>query len=859
MLSLCDLFRAAGQALNAHVNDTSVMEEMLAAIGSMVEFSQQLRCSFIESHIIDSILKILAAHEGDENVVDQAYYVLANLIKLVEDVSDEQLNNKDYCVHSLRTDYIRVNHSDMKKYYKSCFDSIMFSSGFKLLSRVSSRYTSNVEIARNSSALFGGLLLCTFLALSTLPPVAKMYSVLRFNMFGVDSSLCVMGDSGMLNTLTTLVASHEQNQEVIQYSLIGILQLCAIDRNIAALRSNGLCSVLPSLLAIHYIHCPHIVLLVFEVMTQMCADARSRELFARLCMKKDESLILAVLAHNLQNSDIVKSGCELLSALCVSPTDDALAVTSRESNELKQLTIAQPSLKESEESSKVGQISLKGESILEKFTSIIYNPSVGTPSESGDFGLLLLDTIGTTDNSATSNIFLDAANNFISTGLSDQDAKRIEQSLKTEEAKPIGDGLIDCGALSLLLGIVESHALEKELVVAVVNAINSLCIVSSRKLKFLESDVLKVLIDLLNKVKKSTIRVQEESDFVQGILRLIIVITLGTLCLPKVKSKLNESVPLQRIQSLMVSFGVVDLLFSILATNPEDALLSEVVLRTIFYVLDGNEEARSQFAQISVEGKNGAELIVSSMQFHASNFQVVYYASLSIYAVCLDKDDNCQLFGACRVSEVLLLGMKNFLSRPDVCESCCHAIFALKPLNQHLGQSDACSFTLQALTTHPANNRVAEWVCRAIGSLVENDRNKQHLDSLGVCRIITGALQRHVATDNIFSAFSKDTSSAGVAQWGCTAIYYLSKGLEGESFQNKLVEAGACEAVAKALVKYSEIESVAYCCCRALVVLLYNNDLWKNKLGSLGVCACIVESLHLYPSSAQVLFIPFVL
>jgi hypothetical protein len=837
------------------------MEEMLAAIGNMVSESVPLRCAFIDSHLVNVILKIIAAHEANETVVDQAFYVMANLIRLYEDVGEESEENKFYCVNSFATDNARVNANDLKKYYKSCFNSIHFSSGFRLLSRVASKYSANGEIARNSCALFGGLLLCSFLSLSKIPSTAKVFSVLRYNLLNADSALINMADAGMLNALTSSVAAHEQNQDVVQYGLMGILQLCAVDKNIHALRSNGLCSTLVNLLVIHHVESPRVVLLSFEVMIQMCSDAKCRELFGRLCMKKDESLILAVLAHNMQNVDVVKAGCELISSLCICPTDDALAVTSREWYESLSISnsgISPVANKDTtEETTKTSTSVSKNESILEKFTSIIYNPNSSNTAQISDFGLLMLDNIGAEDSSSTSNIFFDAANNIISTGLSDQDAKRIEQSLKTEEMKPIGDGLIDCGALPLLLGILETPNQDRSLVVAVINALNSLCVVSNRRIRFIDSEILKKLIELLDAVKSTPISHHEIGDnMTKAYLRAIGIIMMGTLCLPITKSRSTDisgpNSTLIRVQGTLVSANVIDLLLDILAMGIDDSLLCETILRSLFFLTDGNEETRSCFSSSDSNGQVCAALIVKAMRVHNNNFRVVYYAALTVYAVCLDREDNCRIFGEEKIHEVLLTGMKNFLHRPDVCESCCHAIFALKPLNQQLGRSDACSYTLQALTTHPANNKVAEWVCRAIGSLVENDGNKQHLDSLGVCKIITGALQRHVATDNIFSAFSKDTSSAGVAQWGCTAIYYLSKGLEGESFQNKLVEAGACEAVAKALVKYSEIETVSYCCCRALVVLLFNNDIWKSKLGSLGVCACIVESLHLYPASVQV-------
>lgn len=122
--------------------------------------------------------------------------------------------------------------------------------------------------------------------------------------------------------------------------------------------------------------------------------------------------------------------------------------------------------------------------------------------------------------------------------------------------------------------------------------------------------------------------------------------------------------------------------------------------------------------------------------------------------------------------------------------------------------------------------------------------------------MLTSALQRHVSGDNVFSSvsfFSKySSSSAGVAQWGCAAIYYLAKGHGSEMYKEKLITSGACEAVAKALMKYAEVEEVSHSCCRTLVVLLMNNSIYKVKLGSMGVCSCVVESLHLFPSSVNI-------
>jgi len=76
--------------------------------------------------------------------------------------------------------------------------------------------------------------------------------------------------------------------------------------------------------------------------------------------------------------------------------------------------------------------------------------------------------------------------------------------------------------------------------------------------------------------------------------------------------------------------------------------------------------------------------------------------------------------------------------------------------------------------------------------------------------------------------------------------------LDSDGFQQKLVTAGACETVTKALLKYSSFETLAHACFRALVVLLVNNIAYQSKLGAAGVCACIVECMHMFPYSALV-------
>ncbi|KAJ1389221.1 hypothetical protein B484DRAFT_409395 [Ochromonadaceae sp. CCMP2298] len=98
----------------------------------------------------------------------------------------------------------------------------------------------------------------------------------------------------------------------------------------------------------------------------------------------------------------------------------------------------------------------------------------------------------------------------------------------------------------------------------------------------------------------------------------------------------------------------------------------------------------------------------------------------------------------------------------------------------------------------------------------------------------------------------RDSSSAAVALAGCSAVYYMARGSDAQVYQQKLVAAGACEAVTKTLIKYAEHEAISHASFRCLVVLLMNNTTYKTKLGALGVCGCVVESMHMFPYSAQV-------
>lgn len=330
-------------------------------------------------------------------------------------------------------------------------------------------------------------------------------------------------------------------------------------------------------------------------------------------------------------------------------------------------------------------------------------------------------------------------------------------------------------------------------------------------------------------------------------------------------------------QRLIREMEILPLLLYTLNYFAHDTCLVEAALRCLHFVVQGGgEDFQVAFANVDVVTPvvrppahvlvaPSIAIVVQALKTSIPSPRVAYYAALAVSTLSQQNSMVSLAIGELNGAESIVKLFVRYPDHAELVEACCRAIFALKTLNLKWQTLGASELVLQAWQTHANNAAVAEWVCRAIGSLAEYDRNKADLDEGGVCKVVTAALQRHVASDALSlsslvrvatSTTSSSTTSAaaaaGVAQWGCTAIYYLARGKDAEAFQTKLVAAGACEAVARALVKYSEVEAIAQACCRALVVLLFRNDAAKTKMGNLGVCACVVESLHLFPSSVDV-------
>ena len=176
-------------------------------------------------------------------------------------------------------------------------------------------------------------------------------------------------------------------------------------------------------------------------------------------------------------------------------------------------------------------------------------------------------------------------------------------------------------------------------------------------------------------------------------------------------------------------------------------------------------------SQTSLLECGAVEALSATLRQFVGDEAVVIQASLAIAELSLNNVATSTELGKLGVCRDIVAALTKHRGSEAVCEACCRSIFSLKELNILLGAAGACEAVLPVLTQHPASENVAQWVCRAIGSLAENPSNKKILGASYACETVTQALQRHVANESILSVvLMRNTSSAGVAQWGCSAM-----------------------------------------------------------------------------------------
>ena len=1000
--------------LAKHYKNCDLMEEALNVIAVIAGASVDARSTFIDQTICEFLVKILFECENEETTVEQTLLAFSSVLSIHTDCIDLAQNEPLLCAHSFHSDERAVQQLALARKYKAFLDDFLNAGGVKTLCRVISKYSAGSQfIAHYGSQCLCGLSMAALLAIDRSDVTAsdRVLSVLRVGLIQGNSAqrslLTLLGDCGGITILTQILGSYYQHKSIAKWSLLAILQLLTIEKNLELLKQTEICLFLSKLLEFYTFSAQekddNIFILSYEIIVQLCLFVECRNALGNYFVSFSSThLLLTSLAHNLHSVEILRAGAEALSALCISPLEDALAtIYKQQEHTEKRKSIKARSSLSAATNLLTGSASIAADGSAEgdtgaldwmKFESPQKAGAADVPStdpeeqkdskSSGFFSsfsffrsradtnpqaaesgpsqqstddrkravtMSTLDSYNNLPTSKANNRFVEAASSLVSSGMSDQEEMLIAQRRQQNVIrKTSAEVLVESGIVALLVSAIQAHPTHEGVLCAALNTLNTMAVNPLNREKFDDPLIFEVLVESLkafldipsegiaedvggdndheggnSSSKRMSVRTITTSLEARRAVRILLLIVIGTVCMPVTdEESFQKSKGLQKKntaaaniaahhsalkiheqnQENFAALNVFVLFLELLQTYSSDSLMSEALLRAIYYSINGNLVNQNRFADLKLihstdtahmkpkepapappslltrldsedEHRRVTEtdvpakkevlvsdsilLLVEILRQNVDKPRVIYYAGLAISAISNNHRDNSFQFGLLNICELVIQILTTFIeNHVEIIQSCCQVIFNLKSLNHLWGQYNTCELILMALTIHPNNPVVAEWVCRVIGTLAENDHNKMELEKHSVCKVIVGAIQKHVSTDSLLSlslsSFMKDNSSEGVARWGCTAIYFLAKGYQADLFQESLVSAGACEAVAKTLVKYSEDETIAYCSCRALVVLLMNNETYKSKLGSLGVCGCIVESLHLFPSSAQV-------
>jgi hypothetical protein len=687
------------------------------------------------------------------------------------------------CAHSFLADDKAVTSLILSKHYKQFMESSYSSNSMKILSKVILRHCSSSSLLAN----YGSQVLCSLslgcllldhssdlLNLSS----DRILSVLRVGSVSLSSpsslssvssfssprasALGLMGESGAISVFCSILSSYltaDDSSKMVEWCLYGLLQLTIVDKNMEILKTTNICQLLGKVLENYYIlptNTDLIVLFAFQLIVQLCVFSDCRSLLANIFSNSEmlsTHLVLTSLAHHLTSIDCLRSGSEAVSALCLSPFEDALSAISRQEQAERRrrkssiggsptgrgrqssFTAAVSSLimggsndgmengtekeaggidwmkfqgekgmapdEHSSSSIRIGSsqdTSMSGEKenesksggFLGNFTSSFFKSSSKKPSDADNTtaptssslssageqsqqqkrkkSFTSLSAIDSYNNisaynqqSSNSSMLYEAANQFISTGLSDQDEKMIASRYKNIIRKTSSELLVEGGAVALLVSAIQAHSTHEGVLLSTLNALNSLAVSPVSREKFNDPLIYEVLTTMLKRFlqdeesreameaaregmneadvlggevtprkegetspsrrnvnsrrySSKTLSIQLEAK--RGV-KILLLIVIGTICMPvideethvttKQNKKNTGNIGLSFANSRKVHetnqhiFGelnVFNLFLSILEDYHDDTLVVESLLRSIYYTVNGHSGNQEKFAKL---------------------------------------------------------------------------------------------------------------------------------------------------------------------------------------------------------------------------------------------------------------------
>jgi hypothetical protein len=343
---LCYSFIPAlpSQALAQHHRDEDVVEEIFSAIANLSGNCMENRASFHHAGVEATLLKALAKHEKSQSVVETGLTAVA---KLVQGNIEVGTPNSDDGAGPLPQESVRGEDASliapqMRAIVGKIVRALVKADGSKVLARALHRHAAEHTVAalgcqalsdicvhgynederRYAEALTGVTLPKSLLKTPTVEAIANRPH-LSASTKAEELILVPLGQSGAPAALTAVLQIYINDLAVVQWALLALNHLAACSSNLPLLHAAGVDALLVQVLQVHFPYHSGVVNMCYSLISHFGWNDECR---ARIGRESGGEVLLVSLAHNMSAALPAKLGADAISALCLSPQYDAIAV-----------------------------------------------------------------------------------------------------------------------------------------------------------------------------------------------------------------------------------------------------------------------------------------------------------------------------------------------------------------------------------------------------------------------------------------------------------------------------------------------------------------------------------------------------
>lgn len=340
-------------------------------------------------------------------------------------------------------------------------------------------------------------------------------------------------------------------------------------------------------------------------------------------------------------------------------------------------------------------------------------------------------------------------------GLSDGEAQLIEANVVVSAAPRRShlEFVGSAGVASTMEALLRLHRTDGDVLVFVLNAVNSLALSESGREVLWKMSVFPLVVEIYQNTVHHRETAGAPQDRRRHVLLAALNVVVGTLCFPflnrqsdgkKAASSLSVALPVdldvscssdssdanpswsemaardgattsssESANTTWDSSGACEVLvFSMgeclqSSDRGSQPLLCETLLRAMHYLV---QDSRGNQTLCGSAGACG--LVVAMLRLLIdSNASVVFHAVQCIGSLAgSNHRENAVELGRHGVCDLVCRALATYSDIEEVAESCCRAIHALRQLNHSLGQAGACGLVLETFARHSNDGAVAQWV-----------------------------------------------------------------------------------------------------------------------------------------------------